>query len=325
MEAAGDGASGRRFRHSVHGCDAAGGCGGPEVNQASLRYRSGEDRWCTRRQRPRPRARTAASAGLHRRSAAGRCRRGGDRAAAQRLALGRGRRLLRASELPSRRDASHQWRHPRRRAFRHRFRAAQRQEHAQRRPAGSAVELCPISATRSIPSPTARWSAPPMAFPSRCLASFRRDATVQMAAGNHVVVDIGEGRFAFYAHMQPGSVRVKVGDTGQDQEQVLGLLGNSGNTDTPHLHFHVMDGPSPLVANGLPYVFTKLYRPGPADRRAASVHRGHGDHRQGCALRPASKPDASCRSGGELPVSRGHMQKTPRKIWVLSLAAAFAI
>jgi murein DD-endopeptidase MepM/ murein hydrolase activator NlpD len=54
--------------------------------------------------------------------------------------------------------------------------------------------------------------------------------------------------------MQPGSVRVKVGDkvkTGQ----VLGLLGNSGNTDSPHLHFHVMDGPSPLVSNGLPFAF----------------------------------------------------------------------
>jgi len=83
------------------------------------------------------------------------------------------------------------------------------------------------------------------------------DATIQMAAGNHVVVDIGQGRFAFYAHMQPGSVKVKVGDkvtTGQ----VLGVLGNTGNTDTPHLHFHVMDGPSPLVANGLPYAFTSF-------------------------------------------------------------------
>ena len=39
---------------------------------------------------------------------------------------------------------------------------------------------------------------------------------------------------------------------------LLGLLGNSGNTDTPHLHFHVMDGPSPLVANGLPYVFANF-------------------------------------------------------------------
>jgi murein DD-endopeptidase MepM/ murein hydrolase activator NlpD len=78
-----------------------------------------------------------------------------------------------------------------------------------------------------------------------------------MMAGNHVVVEIGEARYAFYAHMQPGSLRVKVGDkvvTGQ----VLGLLGNSGNTDAPHLHFHVMDGPSPLVSNGLPYVFTSF-------------------------------------------------------------------
>ena len=81
------------------------------------------------------------------------------------------------------------------------------------------------------------------------------DTTIQTAPGNHVVVDIGEGRFAFYAHMQPGSVRVKAGDKVKTR-QVLGLLGNSGNTDSPHLHFHVMDGPSPLISNGLPYVFT---------------------------------------------------------------------
>jgi Peptidase family M23 len=91
-------------------------------------------------------------------------------------------------------------------------------------------------------------------LPEQVPGKLPADATIHMAAGNHVVVDIGDGRFAFYAHMRPGSVRVKVGDkvkTGQ----VLGLLGNSGNTDTPHLHFHVMDGPSPLVANGLPFVF----------------------------------------------------------------------
>jgi Peptidase family M23 len=94
-------------------------------------------------------------------------------------------------------------------------------------------------------------------LPEQVPGKLPADATIQMAAGNHVVVDIGEGRFAFYAHMQPGSVRVKAGDkvkTGQ----VLGLLGNSGNTDTPHLHFHVMDGPSPLVANGLPYVLNNF-------------------------------------------------------------------
>jgi murein DD-endopeptidase len=33
------------------------------------------------------------------------------------------------------------------------------------------------------------------------------------------------------------------------------LLGNSGNSDAPHLHFHVSDSNSPLGAEGLPYVF----------------------------------------------------------------------
>jgi hypothetical protein len=83
------------------------------------------------------------------------------------------------------------------------------------------------------------------------------DATIENAGGNHVVVDIGTGRFAFYAHLQPGSLRVKKGDRVK-RGQVLGLLGNSGNTDAPHLHFHVMDGPSPLVSNGLPYAFTSF-------------------------------------------------------------------
>jgi hypothetical protein len=94
-------------------------------------------------------------------------------------------------------------------------------------------------------------------LPEQVPGKLPEGATIQMAAGNYVVVNIGEGRFAFYAHLQPGSLRVKVGDkvtTGQ----VLGLLGNSGNTDGPHLHFHVMDSPSPLVSNGLPYVFTSF-------------------------------------------------------------------
>jgi murein DD-endopeptidase MepM/ murein hydrolase activator NlpD len=77
--------------------------------------------------------------------------------------------------------------------------------------------------------------------------------TLDTVDGNHVVLDIGGGNFAFYAHMQPGSVRVKVGDR-MRRGQVLGLLGNTGNSSAPHLHFHIMNGPSVLGSDGLPYV-----------------------------------------------------------------------
>ena len=40
--------------------------------------------------------------------------------------------------------------------------------------------------------------------------------------------------------------------------QVLGLLGNSGNSNAPHLHFHVMDSPRPLASNGMPYRFSNF-------------------------------------------------------------------
>ena len=73
-------------------------------------------------------------------------------------------------------------------------------------------------------------------------------------AGNHVVVKIGEDRYAVYAHLQKGSdgVRVERGDRVR-KGQVIGKLGNTGNTDAPHLHFHIMDGPSFLLSNGLPF------------------------------------------------------------------------
>jgi hypothetical protein len=84
------------------------------------------------------------------------------------------------------------------------------------------------------------------------VGSLPADLTLETAGGNYVVVDIGRGRFAFYAHLQPGSLTVHDGDHVK-RGQVLGLLGNSGNSDLPHLHFHVMDTPSPLASDGLPY------------------------------------------------------------------------
>jgi len=77
--------------------------------------------------------------------------------------------------------------------------------------------------------------------------------TAETVGGNHIVLDLGGGRYAFYAHFQPGSLKVKVGDR-VTRGQVIGLVGNSGNSTEPHLHFHISDGVSPLGSEGLPYV-----------------------------------------------------------------------
>lgn len=76
---------------------------------------------------------------------------------------------------------------------------------------------------------------------------------LETVGGNYIILNLGGGYFAFYAHLQPKSIRVKVGDRVR-RGQALALLGNSGNSDAPHLHFHVSDGNSPLGAEGVPYV-----------------------------------------------------------------------
>ena len=79
--------------------------------------------------------------------------------------------------------------------------------------------------------------------------------------GNHIVIDIGNQKFAFFAHLQPGSLRVKVGDHVK-KGQVIALLGNSGNSTEPHLHFHVSDALAPgtttLGSEGVPYAFSEF-------------------------------------------------------------------
>ncbi|MCP4867998.1 MAG: M23 family metallopeptidase [Proteobacteria bacterium] len=56
--------------------------------------------------------------------------------------------------------------------------------------------------------------------------------------GNHVIVDHGEGLFTRYAHLAPGDVRVEVGASVVRGEP-LGGMGNSGRSETRHLHFEL--------------------------------------------------------------------------------------
>lgn len=85
--------------------------------------------------------------------------------------------------------------------------------------------------------------------------------TLETIAGDYVILDLGNRRYAMYAHMQPGKIRVKVGDKVR-RGDVIGLVGNSGNSDGPHLHFQICDANSPLGSEGLPFVFESFEKLG---------------------------------------------------------------
>ena len=74
------------------------------------------------------------------------------------------------------------------------------------------------------------------------------------ADGNFAIIKLRDDVYAMYAHMVQGSVMVSAGQRVQRGQQI-GKVGNTGNTQAPHLHFQLMDGPDALAANGLPYVF----------------------------------------------------------------------
>ena len=80
---------------------------------------------------------------------------------------------------------------------------------------------------------------------------------IEEADGNSVILDVGDGTFVLYAHLKPGSVRVKTGEEVRAGE-VIGLVGNTGNSQAPHLHLHIMDAANGLLANGLPYAVERF-------------------------------------------------------------------
>jgi hypothetical protein len=74
--------------------------------------------------------------------------------------------------------------------------------------------------------------------------------------GNFVLIDHGQSEFAFYAHLKPGSVRVKTGDQVKAGD-VIGKLGSSGNSTEPHLHFQLCNKPG-LGGSGIPVNFSNV-------------------------------------------------------------------
>ncbi|WP_158786964.1 M23 family metallopeptidase [Granulicella sp. L46] len=94
-------------------------------------------------------------------------------------------------------------------------------------------------------------------LPEQTPGKYPEGISLDQADGNSIILRLDDPRlrghvFALYAHMQPGSIRVHSGDK-VHPGQVLGLVGNTGNSLAPHLHFQLMAEPSSLASNGLPY------------------------------------------------------------------------
>ncbi len=96
-------------------------------------------------------------------------------------------------------------------------------------------------------------------------------------SGNVVIIDHGNGQFGYYAHLKPFTVAVKAGVRVRAGD-VLGEVGNSGDSMEPHLHFHVMNNADPAQADGFPIVFenwkAQSYSRVPATRQQGILPRG---------------------------------------------------
>ncbi|MFH8729470.1 M23 family metallopeptidase [Streptomyces termitum] len=100
----------------------------------------------------------------------------------------------------------------------------------------------------------ARSSLPGLLYLLVVESLVRAVAGVRQVTGNHLVLDLGGGTYALYAHLRRGSLRVRPGDR-ITAGQPLAACGNSGNSSEPHVHFQLMDGPDPDTASGIPFTW----------------------------------------------------------------------
>jgi len=77
--------------------------------------------------------------------------------------------------------------------------------------------------------------------------------TIDTTGGNTIILDLDEGQFAYYFHLQPGSLRVKTGERVR-RGQVMAQIGCSGDAREPHLHFEVTTSATPFAGEGVPYL-----------------------------------------------------------------------
>ena len=86
------------------------------------------------------------------------------------------------------------------------------------------------------------------------------EVDIRPNAGNYVMIQSVTGPVAFMAHMRSGSVKVTIGQR-ITSGQLIGKVGNSGNTTAPHLHLNMFDQVTDLLrAKVIPFGFNQYER-----------------------------------------------------------------
>lgn len=98
------------------------------------------------------------------------------------------------------------------------------------------------------------------------------NSTLATISGNRIILRIGPSEYVMYGHLKRGSVRVRAGQHVK-RGDTLALLGNSGQATAPHLHFQLMDAPSDIAAEGIPFYLEKFIFLGTAEEYEPGKHR----------------------------------------------------
>lgn len=97
------------------------------------------------------------------------------------------------------------------------------------------------------------------------------NVTLDNIAGNYIILRIAPNRYVTYAHLQTGSIKVRLHDH-VSRGAVIANLGNTGQATAPHLHLQVTDGDSVLESEGVPFIFAKFTDLGPGSAYELDKH-----------------------------------------------------
>lgn len=148
-----------------------------------------------------------------------------------------------------------------------------------------------------------------------------RTAPADKQAGNGVVIDHGDGWETQYSHLQRGSVAVRPGQRVAAGERI-GLIGLSGNSEFPHLHFAIRHRGQPIDP----------FTGGAADASCAAAGASSGLWTPAAALQLGYRPTAVIAAGlasavpakavtGRDPSPRLAGRDAPLILWVDAMGA----